>query len=250
MRALRYLAAAVFVAMVPVFLVATNVRWVVNAPVLYSYGFDKYEIPLWTGIERDELIEAGRQIRDYFNNGEEYLDVRVVQNGVLRSIYNQREVLHMKDVKGLVKGVYRVQLVAGAYLAVFALVGLVMARRRFLRSLGWLLSAGGAATLGLVALVGLGALVGFQQLFLAFHLVSFSNDLWQLDPSRDYLIAMFPESFFLDATLWIVGSTVAEAMLLAAVPIAIIGWRPSVDKIQTAMRGLRASLGRPHDAGA
>jgi integral membrane protein (TIGR01906 family) len=81
-------------------------------------------------------------------------------------------------------------------------------------------------TIGLVLAVGLLSLVGFDQLFLAFHLVSFSNDLWQLDPSRDYLIAMFPEGFFLDATLWIVASTVAEAALLAAVPMALMRWMP------------------------
>ena len=251
MRTVKYVLFALFVAAVPVFLVATNVRWVINATVLYSYGFDKYDIPAWTGIERSELIKAGRQIRDYFNNDEDLLDVRVVKGGVLRSIIDtEREVLHMKDVKGLVRGVYKIQLATGAYLAVFAVVGLLMARRRFLRHLGWLLSLGGGVTLGLVVLTGLGALVGFQFLFRAFHQLSFSNDYWQLDPSRHYLIAMFPQEFFLDATLWIVGSTVAEALLLPVVPLAMMGWRPSAVRVRSGVRGLRAALGHAHDEGA
>ena len=69
-------------------------------------------------------------------------------------------------------------------------------------------------------------MVGFERLFLAFHEISFSNDFWQLDPRTDALIAMFPEGFFLDATLWIVGSTVLEAAILAAVPVALRLWRP------------------------
>ena len=73
-------------------------------------------------------------------------------------------------------------------------------------------------TLGLVALVGLGSLVGFDRLFLAFHLVSFSNDLWQLDPRRDYLIAMFPQGFFFDATMLIALAVVVEAAVLVIVP--------------------------------
>ena len=50
--------------------------------------------------------------------------------------------------------------------------------------------------------------------FLMFHLISFSNDLWQLDPSRHYLIAMFPQNFFFDATVAIAIATIFEALLL------------------------------------
>ena len=58
MKALRLIAVALFVAAVPVFLVTSNVRWVINAPLLYRYGFDKYEIPARTGIDRPELLSA------------------------------------------------------------------------------------------------------------------------------------------------------------------------------------------------
>ena len=85
---------------------------------------------------------------------------------------------------------------------------------------------GGAATLGLVVVVGLASLVGFDRLFLAFHLVSFSNDLWQLDPARDNLIAMYPEGFFFDATMLIALSTIVEALLLSVVPLYFLWWRP------------------------
>ena len=131
---------------------------------------------------RPSLLSAGKQIRDYFNNGEEFLDVRVMQDGVRRSLYTEREVLHMKDVKGLVRGVYAVQWLAGLYLAGYAAVGLFLGWRALLPKLVRRLAMGGAATLGLVALVGLASLVGFDRLFLAFHLVSFSNDLWQPGP--------------------------------------------------------------------
>ena len=72
---LRLLAITVAVLSVPVLLITTNVRWVINAPVLYSYGFDRYDIPARTGIERSELLSAARQIRDYFNDDEDFLVV-------------------------------------------------------------------------------------------------------------------------------------------------------------------------------
>ncbi len=226
MRYLKSAAVAAFVVAVPLFLISTNVRWVINAPVLYSYGFEKYDIPYWTGIERQELISAGRQIRDYFNNDAELLDLRVEVAGVTRSIYNDREVAHMQDVKGLVQGVYRVQELIAAYILVFIAVGFWSAGRRFLFTLGRYAGIGGASTVALMLVVGLGSLVEFDRLFLAFHIVSFSNDLWQLDPSRDYLIAMFPEGFFFDATMLVGLSTVAEAVLMTLVPLYFFWWLP------------------------
>ena len=240
MRKLNPLAAALFVAAIPVFLIATNVRLVINAPPLYSYGFDRYDIEQRTGIERDELLSAGRQIRNYFNSGEEYLAIGVVRRGVVYgNLYNppsysadesagySRELLHMKDVKSLVRGVYRIQEISGIFLAAFVLVGLVALRRRFLASLAHYVGLGGILTVGLVVLVGLASVAGFDRLFRAFHLLSFSNDFWQLDPRHHYLIAMFPQGFFLDATLLIVGLTVLEALLLTMVPVVLLSrWRP------------------------
>ena len=222
---LRIAAVGLFVAAIPLFLITTNVRWVINAPVLYSYGFDKYKIPNRTGIEREELLSAGRQIRDYFNNNEKFLAVSVIVGNVrVASLYNTREILHMRDVKGLVKGVYRIQEATGVYLLAFTAIGLVVWRRRFVPGLAKYAAMGGGLTLTLVVLVGLGSLVGFDRLFLVFHQVSFTNDLWQLDPRTDMLLRMFPQGFFFDATMWIVGSTVVEALVLAGAGLA--WWRP------------------------
>ncbi|MDA1347292.1 MAG: TIGR01906 family membrane protein [Chloroflexi bacterium] len=226
MEITRRLAVALFIACIPLFLIATNVRWVISAPILYSYGFDKYEIPQrpGIGIERQELLSAARQIRDYFTNGEEYLIVSVVRFGEqVPSLYNSREVLHMKDVKFLVKGVYRLQEISGVYLLVFAAVGLWLGRRSFLPRLGYYGVLGGAITLAVVALAGLASVVGFDQVFLAFHQISFTNDLWQLDPRTDMLLIMFPQGFFLDATLWIAGSTILEALVVVGVSAALMG---------------------------
>ncbi len=49
-----------------------------------------------------------------------------------------------------------------------------------------------------------------------FHLLSFANDLWQLDPARDYLIMLFPQGFWFDATMLVALVTVVLAIILAA----------------------------------
>ena len=166
MRVLKIAAAVVFVAFVPLLLISTNSRLVINFPGLYSYGFDRYDIPRRTGIERAELIDAGRQIRTYFNDDTELLDVRVRVGGVERSIYGEREVLHMRDVKGLVQGVYAVQYITAAYMALFLAVAAWRMRRKAVALAVRLLSYGGLVTLGLAVLVGIGSLIGFDRLFL------------------------------------------------------------------------------------
>ena len=214
-RPLKTLVAVLFIALVPIFLIAVSVRWVINFPLLYSYGFDQYDIPSRTGIEPAELISAGKQIRDYFNNDEEYLAVRAVVRGILyQNIYNEREVLHMKDVKTLVKGVYRVSELTGLYLLAVLVCGLAIWGRRFVPSIARLIGWGGWTTVALLVVVGLAMTIGFDRLFLAFHLISFTNDLWQLDPRRDYLIAMFPEVFFFTATVLIIVSVTFLAVCL------------------------------------
>ena len=245
MHTLRIAAVAIFVAVVPVFLIATNVRWVINFPPLYSYGFDKYNIAAYTGIERSDLLSAARQIRDYFSNDEELLIIPLTVRGVqVESLYNQREIIHMRDVKGLVRGVYLVQMLSALYLLGFVAVGIYVWRRAFWPMLARYVSWSGFLTLGIIAIVGVGSLAGFDRLFLAFHLISFSNDFWLLDPSRDYLIAMFPQGFFFDATMLIAGSTILEAALLAGVPIALLKYLPR-RRVTRAERRLAARAQAP-----
>ena len=227
MEIARKTAVVIFIALVPVFLITTSVRWVINFPGLYSYGFDKYSIPDYTGIQRDDLLKAGADLRDYFNNDDEELIIRTFVLGVLvESLYNQREISHMRDVKDLVRNVYRVQEVIGVYLLAFAAVGFYLSRRRFADTFLRVVGRGGVVTLSLVVFVGLLSLVAFNQLFLLFHLVSFSNDFWQLDPRRDYLIAMFPQNFFFDATMLIAVSTIVLALLFAFAPRLVRRWVP------------------------
>lgn len=227
---LKVLATAFFVAAVPVFLIAGSVRMVINAPALYSYGFDRYDIAARTGIERDDLLDVAARIRTYFNDDTEYLIVPTTIRGVhVPSLYNEREILHMWDVKGLVRGVYWVQEATGLYLLAFAAFGLALYRRPFLARLARYAGYGGGVTLGIVLLAGVGSLVGFDRLFLAFHLISFANDLWQLDPTRDYLLAMFPESFFFDATMLIAIAASVQALVLVAIALAVPRlWRPGL----------------------
>ena len=209
--------AVLFVIAVPLFLVAVSVTWVVNDPGVYNRGFDKYSISLATEITDDDLRQVGADIRHYFNSSDEPLVVRTAVFGVEQEVFNDREVRHMRDVKRLVRGVYLVAIGSGAYLLTMVAVGLLGRRRYFLPTLARLCLWGGGLTLGLVLSVGLFALVGFDNLFQVFHQLSFSNDLWRLDSRTDYLVRIFPEDFWFDATMFVATLAVGGAVVLMAV---------------------------------
>jgi integral membrane protein (TIGR01906 family) len=207
----------VFVIAVPLFLVTGSVAWAVNDPSVYNQGFEKYNISLFTGITDADLRQAGADLRRYFNSSAEPLVLRTRVFGEEREIFNQREVVHMRDVKGLVRGVYLFAGLSALYILAIVAGGFWWFRSAFLDRLARLLLWGGGLTLALVVGVGLFALVGFDALFLTFHQLSFSNDFWQLDPRRDYLIIMFPQGFWFDATMRVAATAVGGAAILAGI---------------------------------
>ena len=216
-----FFAGIVLVMAVPLFLITTNLSIVINSGWLYNFGFERYDIEESTGIEKPELMRVAREIKLYFNSSEEPLDVRATVFGTERDLFNEREVLHMVDVKGLVRGVYFWQRTSFYIMAGLAVAGLVlMGRGQTLQLLGRGLFRGSMLTLALLVVLGVGALVGFETLFERFHFLSFSNDLWRLNPG-DYLILIFPEGFFLTATLIVAGLTIGQALLTGGVIWAI-----------------------------
>jgi integral membrane protein (TIGR01906 family) len=213
---LAWIPAFLFVLAVPLVLVTASVTWAINSPGVYSRGFEKYGVSLATGITTSDLRQAGADLRRYFNSGDEPLVLRARVSEVEQEIFNPREVQHMGDVKRLVRGVYAVLAGSGAYLLAAAAAGCLWRRRRFVPTLAGLCLGGGGLTLGLVVGVGLVAVAGFDSLFLTFHQLSFSNDFWQLDPRTDYLVMMFPQGFWFDATVVVATVTAAAALALVA----------------------------------
>lgn len=214
-KALSVITSVLFVICIPILLLTTDLRFAVNEIRLYEYGFNKYQVSAVTGLEKEELLGVAHQLITYFNSDEEFVDI---------DLFNQREVAHLKDVKGLVQLVYRLQLTALAYLVVYVVINFALWRGAFWRGLAKRLVWGSGATVILLAALGLGAVIGFDKLFLWFHLASFRNELWQLSPS-DSLLLMFPQGFFRDATLFVAAAAIGEAAIIGGVAWGLLALR-------------------------
>ncbi len=211
------LSTVLFIVAVPLFLITISVTWAINDLRLYRYGFEEYNVSIVTGIDHDELMTAARQIRGYFNSTREPLDIRANVFGEDTELFSQREVIHMRDVKHLIWGVYGVAAASGLYLIGFTAAGFAVRRSNFAHTLSRRLLSGSGLTIVLVAVVGLFSLVGFDSLFTKFHELSFANDFWRLDPNRDYLVMMFPQGFWFDATLFVGLAAVVGSLVVVAI---------------------------------
>jgi integral membrane protein (TIGR01906 family) len=217
MKMIRTAAHWLFILCLPLLLLTTSVRIAANSSELYRYGFNKYDISEVTGLAPAELDKVIGGLMDYFKSNEETISLTVIKDGQPFVLFNEREVEHLRDVRGLFRLVYRV--LVGTFIYAMVYIGLSYFlwhdRRRVARGL----IGGSGLTLALLLVLGLMIMIDFDWFFYQFHVLSFANDFWMLDPATDYLIMLFPEGFWYDAVLFCALGTAALAVI-----IGIAGW--------------------------
>jgi len=205
----------------PIFLLTSSLQHIVMSDWLYSYNWWRNEIPSKTNLGILELDNSSDQIKEYFKNGDKFLDVNVIRFGEETSLFKEREILHMYDVKVLIRAVFSVATFSGFILLSIFVFGLI-----YFRSYVWELlmkflkvsSVLSGLSAGLLTVV---MFIDFSTVFRYFHILSFTNDLWLLDPKNDYLLIMFPERFFFETTILIAILSVIQFILFYVTVFAL-----------------------------
>ena len=189
--------------------VALAVRYAATSDGWWERGFERYDAVSRTGLTPEEVDRVAAETREYLSNDDELLTVSV--DGV--PFYSEREVLHMVDVKRLMGRVYDAGWAALGFIVAFVVFVLWRAERAVRSLARSVLVACGIVAVAFVALAIFG-LSGFDSAFRSFHLIFFTNDLWQLS-SRDSLIQLFPQGFFFDTTVLIGGVVLVPLIALS-----------------------------------
>ncbi|MBI4236087.1 MAG: TIGR01906 family membrane protein [Chloroflexi bacterium] len=228
MRLIYGLLAVAAAVALPLALIGTNVRLAFNSLSLYTYAIDAFDAPARMELSRDELVRAARGVIAYFNSDEGLPTFTVRAAGGEEPFFSERESLHFRDVRSLLRRVYAVQTAALALVALAVGASAVAAargKREYSGALARALRRSAYVTMaGIVAVGIVAALGGFQFLFLQFHLFGFSNDLW-MGRATDRMVQMFPEEFFFQATMLIGLATAVEGAavaLLATVALRLL----------------------------
>jgi integral membrane protein (TIGR01906 family) len=232
----RSLATIIFVIALPIALITTNIRILVNVPPTYDYAFDRYDAEEATGLSRADLDDVAGGLRDYFNNGEDTFFQTVSEDGLEGPVFNARETRHLQDVKSLLVWVDRIQEVSIVFVLAYVVAFFIWARDGNVRQLAGQALAGLALGIAVVGTIGIVAAFGFEPAFERFHNLFFQNDLWRLDPDTDHLIQMFPEPFWRDMTVLLGAMCAAEALVIAAVSgVYLMGTRHARRRLATAI---------------
>lgn len=214
MHVLRRIASGLFILFLPVLLVTSNIRYLAGDVRFYEHGFREYDAVEATGVPLYELDRSAGEIVDYFENDVSELRLVVSTADREEPLFSEKEIAHMKDVKSLMRFMFRLNELALAFVILYVGGVVLWARERTLRNLAVESLMGIGVGLAFTLFIGVFALTGFDSFWTKFHEIAFRNDLWQLDPDTDRLIQMFPEGFWQEATYILGGMTLAEVVLV------------------------------------
>jgi hypothetical protein len=95
-----------FACCLPLLLVTSAICLEVNELRLYEYGFNKYEISRDTGIDSQQLRTVAQHLIDYFDLRANTAQIMVDKGGEKLKLFNERELIHLEDVRNLIQRDY------------------------------------------------------------------------------------------------------------------------------------------------
>lgn len=144
---------------------------------LYARCFHAFADTAHLGVSEAEYDGIARSLADYFQGGEADL-----------SLFNERESIHLADIRGLFRLFDRAWLLLIPAFILAALLWKRWDRKGFLLGFG--------LCLALLAALAAYAAANFDSAFILMHRLLFTNELWLLSPRTDLLICLMPGPMF------------------------------------------------------
>lgn len=199
----RFLSICICFCMIIVLLI-TSVDIVAFRKSFYEKEYKKLNTAYEMRMEENGLLESTYALLDYLKGNRDDIIVHTKVNGTQREVFNERETLHMIDVKNLYENVITVRNV----FFIFSIIGLCILMWKRKKATIWYLAEmfpKVSLFIGLFFLMlSFWASIDFTNFWISFHELFFTNDLWLLNPMTDLMIQMFPETFFFDMVIQII----------------------------------------------
>ena len=182
----------------------SNALLMINTDSFYEFEFNKNNTALKTGIEESDLFLVVDNIQDFFNEkSNEKIHMTTHINGIEKKLFNSKEIHHMIDVKNLILNIKFFNYLLWATVIVILLIKISLSKDKILNSLRIIAKSYFIYSVSILISTLILIALSFRWIFYFFHIISFNNNLWILDPRTDYLIKIFEEVFFMDAAIFI-----------------------------------------------
>ncbi|MBS4540119.1 TIGR01906 family membrane protein [Clostridium sp. D2Q-11] len=183
----------------------------------YSNKFDEYNIQGITKIEKDTLMEVTDELLKYMKGKRDDLIIRAEVNGKEEVVFEERERLHMVDVKDLFEKGFIIKNIA----IIILIISLFFIIKFYPKILYKLLMISSIVPILILGLFGIAISINFNKYFTIFHEILFTNDLWLLNPKTDILIQMLPLDFFYSISMRILTYFILQLIILFLLGIGL-----------------------------
>ncbi len=196
-------------------------------PGYYEKEYEKYQVlkdlPEMT---MEDLLTVTDEMMAYLRGNREDLHVFSTIGGEHREFFNQREIAHMEDVRGLFLGGLMIRRIS-ILLAAACIGGLFLwkGKKGAAKLLPPSLCLGTGIFFAACLLTAAVISTDFSKYFVVFHHIFFNNDLWILNPETDLLINIVPEPFFMDTAMRI--GIIFAVVSLIFLAVCAFFWRRS-----------------------
>lgn len=185
----------------PILVLLTNTEYTVKSDNFFKTQYNENNVMESTKMDIGELMKLTDEIQDFLFDKREDFRIEGIVAGVKGQIFNEREIVHMDDVKVLFqKGIALRNILAVILLGILA-YGIKTRKAYVFKAL----FASGVVYFIFMIVTGSLLYFDFSKYFNLFHEIFFRNDYWILDPDESVLINLVPLNFFISITLRIVG---------------------------------------------
>lgn len=181
----------------------------------FDKTFEKLDSRAKVGLNETDFEAVKQQLIDYVGLKTETFSVPVTIEGKTVDFFNDKERAHMVDVRKLF--LLNVSILQGSLVLILVLFFVGKKGLKYPKLLADSLALSGLITILLITLLGILATQDFTAVFIKFHELFFSNQLWLLDPATDRMIVLLEEQFFSDMALHIGIYTILLAIFGTAV---------------------------------
>ena len=186
--------------------------------------YREYNVAADLSMTDEDLESVTEKLVNYVKGREESIDIEVSVRGEVCEFYNDTDISHMKDVRGIIIRL-RDFLVLSSFAALLSAVLLIIGKAKEEFRNGVLIAD--ALIVLLAGAVVIAANTNLDWLIVFAHGIFFSNSDWLLDPAYDNLIFLCPEQLFIDAgkvcgAFWIIYLVLITAFFVIQKRL----WRP------------------------
>lgn len=194
-------------------LIVASVEFVVFDMGFYRQEYQKLERYEEIGIAKEDLLDGTKHLLAFVRDERKDLDLTYQIQGVVRPLFNEREITHMEDVRDLYLKARMMRRIGLSFFLATLIYAIYKYKKLGLKELSRSILQAMGVMFALILVLGIFYMVDFERFWTIFHELSFSNDLWILDSRTDILIQMVPEQFFIDC----VGRIIQYSILSFAV---------------------------------